>query len=288
MTDQLRTLHAHADARLTLVGTLATELSGSADPHRMWADADGLLSRLAARGLEDLAGRAFPTVGGDGSPVSSSAVSDPTGLAGVNGRLSTARDYHTVCRTFRHVLGILDDAPVDLPDGQLERAGARQHAYDAIKKVRTILERCHDRLTPVATGDPCPTVARDTDGTVIASCQGSVTHHSTGRGLCEQCDRDWRPRRGLQIPAEVIEARNARRRHACVCHADGHDHGPGGCLGQGPPGELVGRCERCLCDCGPSCCPDGCSDPRAPGRGVSERCKKRRDRARRHMTSNAK
>lgn len=213
------------------------------DAHRRIADA---ASRLHARALDDLSAAAYPSAG-DGPHVSSSSTSRPTEQAGINGQLARARDHQLATRL-------------------LEQAAA-------------LLERGEERMTPLATGEPCPSVARDADGTVVARCQGTVTHHGTGRGLCEECDADWRSRRGLDIPPEVLQARNARRKHPCTCHDTTCGHDPGGCLGLLPAGELTGRCEQCACTCGPDCCPDGCSDPRAAGRTVSERCKKRQDRS---------
>lgn len=280
MTDRLRTLWTQADQALTIVGTTAVELDPD-DPaiRRLWADAEELMTSLVVRGLEDLAARAFPGTSASGGPVSSSAVSDPTGTAGTTGRLSSARDYHTVARTLQHACGILADAPTHIPADALERASTRQAVARTLRTVVDTLTRCRDRLTPVATGEPCPSVATDDDGTVVARCEGSVTHHSTGRGLCAECDADWRPRRGLEVPADVLSARNARRKHPCTCHSSRCDHDPGGCLGMLAPGDLSGRCERCACTCDVDCCPEGCSDERAPGRTVSERCHKRQVRA---------
>lgn len=313
MTDVLRALHARAHQLLTAAATVAVELApADHDLRRAWAEADGLLSRLVAQGLEDRAARAYPGGAGADGPVSSSAVSDPTGAAGLRDlkvvpgeprrRPPDARtpaelvatmsdpdatrfeqhlrafDYLTVTRSVQHVVGILEHAPTDVPTAELARASVRQGLTKTIGHVATVLRRCEQRLTPRATGEPCPTVARDDDGTIVARCEGRVTHHSTGRGLCEQCDGDWRSQRHLDIPPDVIEARNARRRHPCTCHDTACDHDPGGCYGLLDPGVLAGRCEHCACACGPECCPDGCTDPRRPGRRLSERCKKRQDR----------
>ena len=313
MSDRLRTLHADADALLATVATLAVELDpDDADLRRIWADADGLLGELVARGLEDLAGRAFPGSAGAGGPVSTSAVSDPTGAAGTRDlgitrgeprddrwlararagdedlptathfeQAREARDYRAVVRTVEHVCGILADMPTAPAEG-LAGASVRQALGKSLRSVVAVLERCHARLTPVATGEPCPVRATDDDGTVLVRCEGHVTHHSTGRGLCAECDADWRPRRGLEIPPEVLVARNARRRHPCTCHDTTCGHDPGGCLGLLDPGDLTGRCEGCRCACGPDCCPDGCTDPRdrPQGGALSERCAKRQYRAR--------
>lgn len=311
MTDPLRALHADADRRLTAVATLAYELGAGQAVQQTWAKADGLLSRLVAVALEDLAGRAFPSPA-DGPHVSGASTSSQTETAGLIGlhvteldvdvettagrrqwvrrKLAAAYrpgDYEKVARAVQHVIGILEHAPTVAPDDDLARASVRQGLAKALSHTATVLERCAQRITPRATGEPCPTVATDADGIIIARCQGKVTHHSTGRGLCEQCDADWRPRRGLQIPADVIDARNRRRRHPCTCHDDACDHAPGACLGLLAPGELTGRCETCACSCGPDCCPDGCADPRAAGRTVSDRCDKRikRKRAKERSTT---
>lgn len=151
-------------------------------------------------------------------------------------------------------------------------AGEHQTLTRAMERAAGILEDCLEKLTPTPTGLPCATV---TDG---VHCSGEATHGK----LCADCAADWRPRSKMPIPADVIAARNRRRTFKCGCH-ERHDHEPDVCTRDLGPGQTIGRCEACRtwgrCKCGPECCPDGCPDDPAEGRKVSERCLKRRQRA---------
>lgn len=181
-------------------------------------------SWLAAHGLEDQAASAWPSAG-DGPYVSSSGMSNPTESAGIHDRLARAGDHQLATRL-------------------LEQAAA-------------LLERGRERMTPYeVTGEPCPTVARDPDSGEMVSCTGTVTHFRTGRGLCESCD-EWlaKPQhRGLNMPVDVLKARNGRRQR--------------------------------WCGCGPDCCPrddqghTSCTDRAEEGRTVSRRCRQAQQRAR--------
>lgn len=181
-------------------------------------------SWLARHALEDLAAAAWPSAG-DGPHVTSSAVSSPTETAGIHDRLA--------------------------------RAGDHQLATRVLEQAAELLERGRERMTPYeATGEGCPTVARDPESGEMVSCTGTVTHFRTGRGLCESCD-EWlaKPQhRGLSMPVDVLKARNGRRPRWCAC--------------------------------GPECCPrdekghTSCTDRAEEGRTVSRRCRQAQQRAR--------
>ncbi len=186
-------------------------------------------SLLAVAARDDLAGAAWPVKAG-GPQVSSSSTSDPTGGA-VSSDLSGST-------TFR-----------------LNQARDHQLAVRLLEQAASLLERGLERMTPVNTGEQCPTVARDPDTGEQVSCEGTATHFRTGRGLCARCD-DWygRPQnRGFHPGVEWVRDGNAMHVRWCAC--------------------------------GPDCCDrdvqghTSCTDRAAEGRTVSERCKRRMTRA---------
>lgn len=183
-------------------------------------------SALAIRARDDLSATAYPSAPG-GPTVTSSSTADPTGL-------SVTADQAGNLRT------------------RLGQAGDYQQACYALEKAASVLEKTLEGMTPRITGEQCPTVARDPATGEHVRCTGQVTH----RGRCEQCDGDWRIRRGLPLPVDVIEARNRRRltQRWCACPAtccarDADDH-------------------------------TSCTDRAEEGRTVSRRCRGRMERAR--------
>lgn len=153
------------------------------------------------------------------------------------------------------------------------------HARDAkvitreLEKAANLLARCEEKLLPPKVGGQCPTVSRDESGETV-SCTGEAQTH---RGLCVDCDADWRSRRpDVDIPAHIIADRNARRTVKCQCHAE-HDHAPGVCVRDLQPGQTVGRCRQCREAENPRC--DDCGEkPPAASRTICEGCKTRRRR----------
>lgn len=124
-------------------------------------------------------------------------------------------------------------------------AGEHQLIARKLEHAASMLEDAEAKMTPSQPGGPCSTMARDPATGAIVYCTGEATH----RGRCEQCDRDWRTRKPLGLPMDTLKARNDRRPRWCDCW----------------------------------CCQDGagkttCCDRAAPGRTVSERCKKRMQR----------
>lgn len=229
-----------------------------------------LSGTLIRRALADDAAAAYPS-SGDGPHVSSSAVSSPTESAGTRDLLVTVDEEGK-----RHI------------QSRLNQAGDYQTIERAFARLVDDLEKIERRTaTYEATGEPCPNVARNEHGELV-SCTGTVTHFRTGRGLCESCD-DWHAKpqhRGLDMPVEVLKARNQRRVRMCDCGPDccprdakGHT----ACTDRAAEGRTVserchGRMSPPRCQCGPECCPDGCAGLQEHGR-YSERCHKRRQRA---------
>lgn len=128
---------------------------------------------------------------------------------------------------------------------RLRQAGDFNRICGAFEKVQRILFDLHEELTPVATGEMCPTQARDVKSGRLVACEAPVTH----RGRCVRCHQFWR--RNGYGPDAVLLA------------------------------EWNGRLER-DCTCGPDCCPDGCGDrvSATKQRWVSDRCRKRQERNR--------
>lgn len=178
---------------------------------RAYATIGVLMGKLSIRARNDIESAVAPSVGLEG-PVSGSGGASAT-EAGLD-RLRQAGDFNRICKTF--------------------------------EKVSSILYDLHEELTPVATGEPCPTSARNDKTGRMVDCEAPATH----RGRCVRCHQFFR-RNGYGPDAMLLA-------------------------------EWNGRLER-DCTCGPSCCPEGCDDRVSAGkqRHVSDRCRKRQERARR-------
>lgn len=158
-------------------------------------------------------------------------------------------------------------------DGTLARAHDAQQALRGLQAAAKGMRNVLKHMAPPEVGGQCPTVSRDESGETV-SCTGEAQTH---RGLCVDCDADWRSRRpDVDIPAHIIADRNARRTVKCQCHAE-HDHAPGVCVRDLEPGQTVGRCRQCREAENPKC--DDCGEkPPAPRRTICEGCKTRRRR----------
>ena len=153
--------------------------------------------------------------------------------------------------------------------GTLRQARVAQQATRLMEKAASLMERGVEQLTytPTSAAGRCAT---ETDG---VRCSGQATHGK----LCATCDDDWRTRRNLAIPAQVIKVRNAKRTVKCGCHRDGCDHPPGVCVRNLEPGQVEGRCTACREADNPRCGDCGVKPP-ATGRSICEGCKTRRRR----------
>ena len=150
--------------------------------------------------------------------------------------------------------------------GTLAQARVAQQATRLMEKAASLMERGVEQLTytPTSASGRCAT---ETDG---VRCTGEATH---GR-LCEICDGDWRTRRGVDIPVQVIKARNAKRTLKCQCHRE-HDHQPGVCVRDLEPGQTAGRCKVCReAEAAPTC--RDCGGQPSEGRTLCNRCRSRR------------
>lgn len=202
MSDRLRTLHAQADA---------------------------LLSLLAARGLEDLAGAVLPgqnyearITGGDGDTVTERGVE----------RLDRAATYQTVVRVLERTVGLLKGAHDDVtPTGETCRSKARDETTGRLVECeRVAVQRGH-----CAKCAPHHRQGIPPDAALLAEwngrlerdceCEASVCTHVPGR-----CDRRIKP--GQQ--ARSCDA--CRQRVSRARRAEGRSMvGTGGAFGWDEP-----------------------------------------------------